>query len=145
MRKRIPGKLILPKLNLVPLVVASTALLFMCASPSPAQAQETELVAHVPFAFIVGNATMPSGDYVVTHESNDPSVIGIASADQKHFVNTLTVPTSVESSGQAELVFDKVGADYFLARVIPAGSEERDILVNPGAAEREVAASSTTR
>jgi hypothetical protein len=42
-------------------------------------------------------------------------------------------------------VFDKVGDQYFLARVISAGSEERDILLKPAALEREVPVDLTGR
>jgi hypothetical protein len=129
----------------VPWIVAA-AMLIALGSASSARAQETKLVAHVPFAFIVGNAGLPAGDYVVKDESNDNSVLGIASADGKRFVNTLTIPAAPENSMElSELVFDKVGNRYFLARVIAPGSEERDILVRPAATEREVAVNLSTR
>jgi hypothetical protein len=131
--------------NLPPVVIAA-AMLIALGSASEARAQETELVAHVPFAFIVGSSVMPAGSYVVKDESEDSSVLAIASADGKRFVNTLTIPSSLQdTTGQARLVFDKVGSQYFLARITPAGSEERDILIKPAAAEREVAVDLTTR
>ena len=126
-------------------VVIAAAMVIALGSASAAQAQETRLVAHVPFAFIVGSSVMPAGEYVVKDESDNDSVLAIASADGRRFATTLTIPASSDdSSGQAQLVFDKVGSQYFLARVMPAGSEERDILVKP-ASEREVAVDLSTR
>ncbi|HEX3704281.1 MAG TPA: hypothetical protein VHU82_13195 [Vicinamibacterales bacterium] len=130
----------------VPLVVIAAAMLIALGSASEARAQETKLVAHVPFAFIVGSSVMPAGEYVVKDDSDNSSVLAIASADGKRFVNTLTIPSSLEdTTGQSSLVFDKVGGQYFLARVTPAGREERELLINPAAAEREVAVDLTTR
>jgi hypothetical protein len=123
----------------VPWIVAAAAMLMIVGSAPAALAGDTELVAHVPFAFVVGNSVLPAGDYTVSRESNDASVLAISSTDRKQFVNTLTIPTSSEESAdQSALVFDKVGDQYFLARVMPAGSEERDILLKPAALEREV-------
>ena len=130
----------------VPWVVAAAAMLIALGSPSSARAQETRLVAHVPFAFVVGNSVLPAGDYVVKDESNDNAVLGIASTDGKRFVNTLTIPAAPENSMElSELVFDKVGSQYYLARVIAPGSEERDIVVRHAATEHEVAVNLSTR
>lgn len=130
----------------VPLVAAAAAMLIALGTASSARAQETRLVAHVPFAFVVGHSVLPAGEYVVRDESEDNSVLGIASADGKRFVNTLTVAGAPENSMElSELVFDKVGGQYFLARVITPGSEERDILVKAAPAAQEVAVNLSTR
>jgi len=122
----------------MPWIVAGAAMLIALGGASTARAQDTELVAHVPFAFVVGTSTLPAGDYLVRNPSDDDSVLAIASADGRRFVNTLTIPGAREdSSGKSQLIFDKVGSQYFLARIIPAGNPERDILLKPSELERE--------
>jgi hypothetical protein len=100
-------------------------------------------VARVPFAFTVGDSRMPAGDYVVKEVSDDPSVVSIASADGRQFAFTLTVPSSahvLETPAQPELVFEKLDNQYFLARVVPAGGMEREIVLNHARTDREHAA-----
>jgi hypothetical protein len=105
------------------------------AGASVARADE-KIVAKVPFDFIVGDSRLPAGAYVVTNVSNDSGVMSIASADGRHFVFTLTIPSSPnQTPAQPELVFEKVENQYFLARVAPAAGDEREIV--PARAHKE--------
>ena len=73
------------------------------ATASVARADE-RIVARVPFDFVVGDSRLPAGPYVVTNVSNDPGVMSIASADGRHFVYTLTIPSSsIQTPAQPEL------------------------------------------
>jgi hypothetical protein len=99
------------------------------ATASVARADE-RIVARVPFDFIVGDSRLPAGAYVVTNVSNDPGVMSIASADGRHFVYTLTIPSSsIQTPAQPELVFEKFENEYVLARVAPADGDEREIVL----------------
>jgi hypothetical protein len=72
---------------------------------------------------------LPAGAYVVANLSNDPGVMSIASADGRHFVYTLTIPSaSNQTPAQPELVFEKLENQYVLARVAPAVGDEREIV-----------------
>jgi hypothetical protein len=125
------------KMSLVPLA----AVLTLAASASVARADDEQVVAHVPFSFIAGASRLPAGDYIVKERPGDPGVISIASADGRQFVFVLTIASSAnETPAEARLVFDKVGGQYFLARVMPAGGDPREIVLTPARMEREVSA-----
>jgi hypothetical protein len=117
------------------------AVLASAGSASVARADEDQVVAHVPFAFIAGKSRLPAGDYIVTETSGDPSVISIRSADGRQSVFMLTIPApSIETPTEAELVFEKVGGEYFLAKVMPESGNPREIVLTPARMEREVSA-----
>lgn len=112
--------------------------LVIVGSASVARADNETIVARVPFAFIVGDSRLPAGDYVVKEVSDAPSVVSIASADGRQFAYTLTIPSSADGTpAQPELVFEKVNNRYFLARVVPGGGIEREIVLTPARTERE--------
>jgi hypothetical protein len=117
--------------------------LVMVGGASLARADDEKIVARVPFAFMVGDSRMPAGDYVVKEMSDDPSVMSIASADGRQFAFTLTIPSSdhaLETPAQPELVFEKLDNQYFLARVVPEGGIEREIVLTRARTDREHAA-----
>jgi hypothetical protein len=114
--------------------------LVVVSSASVARAEEL-VVAHVPFAFIVGDSRLPAGDYVVRDVDNDPTVISITNADGHQSTFTLTTPSSsVEMAAQPGLVFEKFNDQYFLARVVRGDGDQREIALTPAIMEREVAA-----
>jgi hypothetical protein len=110
------------------------------SAASVARADEL-VVAHVPFAFIVGDSRLPAGDYIVKEVDNDPSVISITSADghQSTFILTMASSSS-EMREQPRLMFEKFEDQYFLARVIRGDGSEREIALTPTIMEREVVA-----
>jgi hypothetical protein len=110
------------------------------SSASVARADE-RVVAHVPFAFIVGESRMPAGDYIVKEMDDDPSVISITSADGHQSTFMLTMASSSnETPEQPRLVFEKFEDQYFLARVTREDGNERAIVLTPAIMEREVVA-----
>src|SRR2546426_12836790 len=114
--------------------------LVMVGGASVARADDEKIVARVPSAFMFGDSRMPAGDYVVKEVSDDPSVMSIASADGRQFAYTLTIPSSahaLEMPTQPELVFEKFDNQYFLARVVPGGGIDREIVLAPARTERE--------
>jgi hypothetical protein len=106
------------------------------ATASVARADE-QIVARVPFDFIVGDSRLPAGAYVVTNISNDPGVMSIVSADGRQFVYTLTIPSSSgQTPAQPELVFEQFENEYVLARVTPAAGDEREMVLSRHMAHR---------
>ena len=102
---------------------------------------EERVVAHVPFAFIVGDSCLPAGDYIVKDVESDPGVIAITSADGRHSTFILAMASSSnEMPVQPGLVFEKFDDQYFLARVIGGDGDEREIALTPAIMEREVVA-----
>jgi hypothetical protein len=102
---------------------------------------EERVVAHVPFAFIVGDSRLPPGDYLVEDVENDPGVMSITSTDGHQAALILAmVSSSNEMSAQPGLMFEKFEDQYFLERVIGADGDEREIVLTPAIMEREVVA-----
>ena len=68
-------------------------------------------------------------------------MISIASADgrQSVFVLTSAAPSS-ETPAEAQLVFDNVAGQYFLARVTSEGGTQHEIMLTPARMERDLAA-----
>jgi hypothetical protein len=118
------------------------AALMVVGSASIARADDDLIVVKVPFAFIVGDSRLPAGDYVVREISGDLSVVSIASSDGRQFACTLTIPVSSEESpAKPELVFEKFGGHYFLARVM-LEDNAREIILTPARVERQLVAAS---
>lgn len=112
--------------------------LMVGAHASVARADE-QVMAHVPFAFIVGESRLPAGDYIVKEMDSDPGVIRIASADDHQSVFTLTMTSSSSKmQGQPRLVFEKFDNQYFLARVVRQDGDEQELVLTPEIMEREV-------
>jgi hypothetical protein len=102
---------------------------------------DDRVVAHVPFAFIVGESRLPAGDYVVKELDDEPGVIEITSADGHRSTFMLTMASSSSAMpAQPRLVFEKFEDQYFLSRVTREDGNEREIVLTPAIMEREVIA-----
>jgi hypothetical protein len=74
--------------------------------------------ATVPFNFTAGNVRLPAGTYQLK-ATDEAGIVLIASADGKHSMFVLTIPIAPEKVGaQPELVFERVGQNYFLERIV---------------------------
>src|SRR5262245_33088437 len=123
-------------LKLVGIVCAAAAI--ASGSASAARADE-RLVAKVPFAFIVGDLRLPAGNYFVEPATADSDVLAIGSTDNRRLVYTLTVSSSADAkASQPELIFEKFGNQYFLARIVPPGGSEREIVLTPSIMSHEI-------
>jgi hypothetical protein len=93
--------------------------------PSKAQAQIVgEIEANVPFPFHAGNVKLPAGRYFIhVLDNTDLTVMEITSAD-----GTTTALFDVQSAqansapAKSELIFDKYGNRYFLAKLFDEGN-----------------------
>lgn len=122
--------------NLLWLVPA--AALLVVGSPAAARAEES-VVATVPFAFIVGGARMPAGDYVIRESTDDPDLLSIESKDGLHTAFILSIPSaSNRQSETSELVFKKFAGEHFLSRVEPSDGDWREIVLTPAIMEHEL-------
>ena len=86
----------------------------------------TTIEVSIPHSFIVRDTTLPAGKYTVrvADDYADLSILEIRSVDRPTAV--LFDTESVQRSGPArdtELVFDKIGDNYFLSRVFLSGDE----------------------
>jgi hypothetical protein len=81
--------------------------------------------ANVPFSFVVGNTTLPAGTYQIKALGDMEGALELRSAKGHSAiaVNTESVETKRgQIENKSELVFNKVGDQYFLYQVWLAGS-----------------------
>jgi hypothetical protein len=87
---------------------------------------ESHIQADVPFSFVVGNSTLPAGTYEVRRlDDANPNLLEISSPTERRSVifNTENAQTrDGQVMNTTELVFDRVGDQYFLSQVWEDGS-----------------------
>jgi len=108
---------------LLPLLIA----LAFAFYPNKAQAQLVgDLVVNVPFQFHAGNAKLPAGEYRIhVLDDSNPMVMEITSADGSTSALFQVRDTDVNAApGKDELVFNKYGNRYFLAKLFQEGSDQ---------------------
>ena len=112
------------------------------ATVAPIQAQEVHLIAHVPFEFTIGNATLPRDTYNLTRLAGHPEMVLVRGERKSAFVRTDEV--RLQNNGATpSLVFHRYGDQYFLRQVRWEGSARLDLAETN--AEREAADSRATR
>ena len=124
------GKKLIAKVGMV----LGAAVMFLGIAHS-ARADE-EVVARVPFDFIVGGQRLPAGKYVVTQNR---ALVSIASADRRYFAFVLMNPMSAGEAWTApRLVFERIGEDHFLSQVVAGRKEASETLLTPAQMERQI-------
>jgi hypothetical protein len=102
--------------------------------PSEAQAQIAgDLEVNIPFQFHAGNAKLPPGKYVIHMLDNDFTVMEISSADGS--TSALFQVQDLETNSEpakSELVFNKYGNRYFLAKLYDQGNPSGSQVVESG-------------
>ena len=87
---------------------------------------DSRIEADVPFAFVVGNKTLPAGKYEIKGlDDNTPGVLQIRSANGRKAIVFETDAAQTKDGDPAiktELVFDKIGDKYFLSQVWVEGN-----------------------
>jgi hypothetical protein len=109
--------------------VAFAACVMVVASGSNARADQAIATATIPFPFVVGDAHLPAGSYVIRQVDDDGDVLAIASASGHRFSYAVAEASTpfVWSNGPAKLVFDKIGSQLVLARVVSEDGSEHDL------------------
>jgi hypothetical protein len=93
--------------------------------PSKAEAQIIgEVEANIPFPFHAGNVRLPAGRYFIhVLDNTDLTVMEISSADGSTSALFQVQGTQASSSpSKSELIFDKYGNRYFLAKLFDEGN-----------------------
>ena len=78
---------------------------------------------------------MPAGRYVVA-ETEYPGVLLVQNSDGRHTAFILTIKAYANEAVAPELVFEHVGAEYYLRRVAAGDAEPRDIPLPRAMGER---------
>src|SRR5262245_20707088 len=120
-------------------VITAFALLAVAIVPAT-QAQSSMLKARVPFDFVVGEKTLPSGEYQV--KAVNPTSVSIQSNDSS---SSAMVLTSATQAGKildvGKLVFNRYDDEYFLSKIwVPSSDTGREL--RKSRLEREIAARS---
>ena len=131
------AKQILKGFTMLTLIVG---LAFVSAVVS-AKGQSTQAVAKVPFEFIVGDKTLPSGQYTVRalSDTNKAAMVIRGSSSAIRLTNEIQTNKNKE---QTRLVFHRYGERYFLSEAwMGADSTGRHLLQSKqeGSIERELA------
>jgi hypothetical protein len=78
----------------------------------------------IPFAFNVGEKTLPAGEYTVERNPIIRDALIVCSADCREGVTPLVNPIhSQANQNQTKLIFHRYGSQYFLAQVWTAGTD----------------------
>jgi hypothetical protein len=102
--------------NLRSILFALTVLLMASAT----QAQESKVLANVPFDFVVGDRAYTAGEYLF---SSSDAVLKITNAEQAKTEITLShACESATPAADTKLVFDSMGGYYFLRQIWVAGN-----------------------
>jgi hypothetical protein len=109
------------------MVITVIALLTVAGlSNANAQTQPSvQLKANIPFAFSVGNKTMPAGEYTVgcTNPTSDIKVLQLRSSDGHESALVMTRSIIGKTQDNAKLVFYRYGDQYFFAQAwLPSNS-----------------------
>lgn len=98
------------------------------AIATAAEAQPAaSLVATVPFEFVAGQVLLPAGTYEMTMWGHTPSVATIRSTSGRSVIVLTQNVSGREDLSQPELVFERIENQYFLARLVFSGREERKL------------------
>jgi hypothetical protein len=106
--------------------IITVIMLVTIAGLSTAKAQTSgnpQLIANIPFAFSVGNKTMPAGEYTVScaNPASDLKVLQLRSRDGRTGVMVQTSSVIGKIQDSAKLVFNRYGDHYFFAQAwLPA-------------------------
>ena len=108
------------------LTLTIAILMFMAVATITADAQVSgskQMSASIPFAFTVGNKTLPAGEYTirVVNPSSDRRVLQIRSKDGRVSAVIQTIGATSPNADDAKLVFHRYGDTYFFAQAQMAG------------------------
>ena len=97
-------------------------LLMLTAVTVSAQSERLR-VTNIPFSFIVGQKTLPAGEYTVEPNRRDSDYVWLVQSKEGHATALFTTMPMRASETQEEckLVFNKYGDQYFLSQIWEAG------------------------
>ena len=116
--------------------------LALLAAAQTVRAQEPVL-ANIPFAFTVGSAALPAGEYRVDKVRD--GVLLIRCTEGKPAIMAMTLPASSNGpQDKTRLIFHRYGNRYFLAQVWSAGGSGRELPESAQEKEQALAAHNAT-
>ena len=110
-------------MRIVKFVASSLVIGGMLFAASAAFAGEPGVTVQVPFAFTVGNTTVPAGLYEVNEQSADTLVLESLTSPATHLVLPVITRLSSGRESDARMVFDRVGQASVLSEVWIGGQD----------------------
>jgi hypothetical protein len=118
-------------------LVTAFATVASFAIVAPAQAQHDDrLIAHVPFAFTVGETNLPSGTYNLSRMDLHREMLLLRGDQTGAFVRTSEMRLP-RTNAEPSLVFHRYGNQYFLRQIQWEDTARLDLAETKG--ERKVA------
>jgi hypothetical protein len=105
-------------------------LLMLTAVTVSAQSERFRVITS--FSFIVGQKTLPAGEYTVEPNREDSDNVWLVQGKEGHASALFTTNTvrASETQEEAKLVFQKYGDRYFLSQIwTPGGNTGRELLM----------------
>jgi hypothetical protein len=99
--------------------IALSAALFLTAALTFAQTKPGDLVADVPFAFVVAGRTLPPGHYVINNLNEN---LGIHDANNQGVLVPVHREQRSPQENSSKMVFHRYGDTYFLSEVWVGGN-----------------------
>lgn len=117
------------------------AVLLSIVAAGECQAQSQSLEVNVPFAFEVGNKTMPAGSYRVESLPTGAGSLEILRGKSGEVRLTISTIATTATSGTpaSALIFHRYGNRYFLAQIWTSEGHGREVFVSQQ--EKELARS----
>src|SRR4030095_807332 len=109
--------------NLLLLVLACSLVALSGGAPARAQVVD-KVVTDIPFGCTVRNTTMPPGEYTIKRSyALSEGVMEISSVNgQERMFFLVETAYLGKRPDQTELIFDRVGDQYFLSEIFEAGN-----------------------
>ena len=122
------------------------SLLLMLTAVTVSAQSERIRVTNIPFSFIVGQKTLPAGEYTVEPNRKDSDNVWLVQSKEGHASALFTTNTVRvgETQEEAKLVFHKYGGLYFLSQIWTAGDAAGRELLTPRL-ERQLAKNTIER
>lgn len=123
------------------ILAMAAVLLLSLGAASKCRAQSRSIEVNVPFAFEVGNKSMPAGSYRVESVPTGAGSIEILRSNNGgvRLPISTTATTSINGTPASALIFHQYGNRYFLAEIQTGDGHARELL--PSQQEKEVARS----
>jgi hypothetical protein len=124
------------------LIAIAAAAVIGVAHPEAAKAGE-QIQVTIPFDFIVGNARMPAGKYVIEEDGETPVVWLVESSDgsRASFITTIEALSTEGNATRPDLEFETFSGQHFLSRIDLHDGTAREILLTRPIIEQELAKS----
>src|SRR5437773_7110853 len=111
---------------------ALLSVLLMVTAVSVAAQSQRSKITNIPFSFIVGEQTLPAGEYTVEPNRRDSDKVWLVQSRDGHtsaLFTTMPVRAS-ETQEKTKFVFHKYGDQHFLSQIwTPGGNSGRELLM----------------